>query len=154
MTDGLKANTEAKFTVRFVSPLKSLIAKGGELDKNNTTIDQTLNIMESIIVKDKKDVVLYKEKAFEEIIVDADGTKRTADKVYQISAPKFEWADENSIAFAEQMKQRGGKCSIDETTGVITFHATGEVGAVNLKVKVSMDCPWRKLETIVIVAVK
>lgn len=52
------------------------------------------------------------------------------------------------------MLKRGGKCSIDETTGIITFHATGEVGAVNLKVKVSMDCPWRKLETIVTVAVK
>ena len=155
MTDGLKANTETKFTVRFVSPLKSLVAKGGELDKNNTTIDQTLNIMKSIVVKDKKDVVLYEKEAFEEIIVDADGTtKRAADKVYQISAPKFEWADENSKAFAAQMEQRGGKCSIDETTGIITFHATGEVGAVNLKVKVSMDCPWRKLETIVTVAVK
>ena len=102
-----------------------------------------------------KDVVLYEKEAFEEIIVDADGTtKRAADKVYQISAPKFEWADENSKAFAAQMEQRGGKCSIDETTGIITFHATGEVGAVNLKVKVSMDCPWRKLETIVTVAVK
>ena len=155
MTDDLKANTESKFMVRFVSPLKSLVAKGGELDKNNTTVDQTLNIKKSIVVKDKKDVVLYEEEAFEDIVVDADGTtKRAANNVYQISAPKFEWADENSKAFAVQMEQRGGKCSIDETTGVITFHATGEVGAVNLKVKVSMDCPWRKLETVVTVSVK
>lgn len=44
------------------------------------------------------------------------------------------------------MEQRGGKCSIDETTGIITFHATGEVGAVNLKVKVSMDCPGENLK--------
>ena len=72
--------------------------------------------------------------------------------VQQIKYTKL--ADENSKAFAAQMEQRGGKCSIDETTGIITFHATGEVGAVNLKVKVSMDCPWRKLETIVTVAVK
>ena len=38
--------------------------------------------MKSIVVKDKKDVVLYEKEAFEEIIVDADGTtKRAADKV-------------------------------------------------------------------------
>ena len=105
-------------------------------------------------MKDKKDVVLYDLKTFKQIVVDADGTKADAGTVYAISAPKFEWADEASEAFEQDMLKRVGKCSIDETTGVITFHATGEVGAVNLKVKVSMDCPWRKLETIVTVAVK
>ena len=152
--DGLNAKTESKFTVRFISPLKSLVATGGNLDKNNTTIDQTLDIMKSVVVKDKKDVTLYKDKAFEQIVVDADGTKANAGTVYAISAPKFDWADDASKAFAQDMLKRGGKCSIDENTGVITFHATGEVGAVNLKVKVSMDCPWRKLETIVTVSVK
>ena len=152
--DELNAKTESKFTVRFISPLKSLTATGGNLDKNNTTIDQTLDIMKSVVVKDKKDVVLYDLKTFKQIVVDADGTKADAGTVYAISAPKFEWADEASEAFEQDMLKRGGKCSIDETTGVITFHATGEVGAVNLKVKVSMDCPWRKLETIVTVAVK
>ena len=152
--DELNAKTESKFTVRFISPLKSLTATGGNLDKNNTTIDQTLDIMKSVVVKDKKDVVLYDLKTFKQIVVDVDGTKADAGTVYAISAPKFEWADEASEAFEQDMLKRGGKCSIDETTGVITFHATGEVGAVNLKVKVSMDCPWRKLETIVTVAVK
>ena len=153
-TDELNTKTESKFTVRFISPLKSLTAAGGNLDKNNTTIDQTLDIMKSVVVKDKKDVVLYELKDFNEIVVDADGTKVDAGTVYAISAPKFEWADDASATFAQDMLKRGGKCSIDEATGIITFHATGEVGAVNLKVRVSMDCPWRKLETIVTVSVK
>ena len=150
----MNTKTESKFTVRFISPLKSLTAAGGNLDKNNTTIDQTLDIMKSVVVKDKKDVVLYELKDFNEIVVDADGTKVDAGTVYAISAPKFEWADDASATFAQDMLKRGGKCSIDEATGIITFHATGEVGAVNLKVRVSMDCPWRKLETIVTVSVK
>ena len=153
MTDGLSSKTEGKFTVRFVSPLKALTAQGGELDKNNTTMDQTFDVLKSVIVKDKKDVVLYKEKAFQQITV-ANGVQKDAGAVYQIAAPKFTWADENSKNFALDMEKRGGKCTLDETTGVITFHATGEVGAVDLKVKVTMDCPWRKLETVVTVSVK
>lgn len=151
--DGLNTKTENKFTVRFISPLKTLIANGGSLDKNNTTIDQTLDIMNTIVVKDKKEVVLYEKKAFKNIVVAADGTEKAADHVYAIGTPTFEWGDEHSKTFAAEMEQRGGKCSIG-ADGVITFHATGEVGAVNLKVKVSMDCPWRKLETIVTVSIK
>lgn len=151
--DGLNTKTENKFTVRFISPLKTLIANGGSLDKNNTTIDQTLDIMNTIVVKDKKEVVLYEKKAFKNIVVAADGTVKAADHVYAIGTPTFEWGDEHSKTFAAEMEQRGGKCSIG-ADGVITFHATGEVGAVNLKVKVSMDCPWRKLETIVTVSIK
>lgn len=152
--DGLNTKTEGKFTVRFISPLKAMTANGGTLDKNNTTIDQTLDIKNSIVLRDKKDVVIYKEKEFKNIVVAADGTERAADHVYTIAAPTFEWGDENSATFAAEMEQRGGKCSIDPATGFITFHATGEVGAVNLKVKVSMDCPWRKLETVVTVSIK
>lgn len=79
--------------------------------------------------------------------------------VQQIKYTKFRLRNLNGLMRIQKHLQhkwnkRGGKCSIDETTGIITFHATGEVGAVNLKVKVSMDCPWRKLETIVTVAVK
>lgn len=75
--------------------------------------------MKSVVVKDKKDVVLYDLKVFKQIVVDADGTKADGGTVYAISAPKFEWADECSKAFAQDMLKRGGKCSIDETTGII-----------------------------------
>ena len=152
--DGLNTKTESKFTVHFISPLQTLTADGGSLDKNNTTIDQTLDIMNTIVVKDKKNVVLYEKKAFKDIVVAVDGTEKAADHVYAIGAPAFTWGDKNSETFATEMEQRGGKCTLDPATGIITFHATGEVGAVNLKVKISMDCPWRKLEKIVTVSVK
>lgn len=151
--DDLQTKTENKFTVRFISPLQAMTAAGGELDKNNTTIDQKLDIKKSIVVKDRRSVVLYENNAFKNVTV-AEGTTKAANEVYTIGTPTFEWADDATVKFANDMEQRGGKCTLDPATGVITFHATGEVGAVNLKVKVSMTCPWRKLETTVTVAVK
>ena len=133
-------------------------AQGGTLDKNNTAVDQTLDILNSVVVKGKdgagkSDAVLYEKKAFKDITV-ANGVTQDAGSVYQIEAPVFEWADEATEQFVEDMIQRGGKCELDPATGVITFKATGEVGAVDLKVKVSMASPWRLLETVVTVSVK
>ena len=141
-----------------MSPLQGLTAQGGTLDKNNTTIDQTLNIKSSVVVKGKdgsgkSDAVLYEKGAFKNVTV-AAGVTQEAGSVYRIGAPKFEWADQATKQFVNDMIQRGGKCELDEATGVITFKATGEVGAVDLKVKVSMASPWRLLETVVTVSVQ
>ena len=157
MTDDLTEKYGEPFTVRFISPLEGLIAQGGTLDKNNTTIDQTLNIKNSVVVKgkdgSKSDAVLYEKGAFGNVTV-AAGVTQDAGSVYQIGQPVFEWADEATKQFVSDMIQRGGKCELDEETGVITFKATGEVGAVDLKVKVSMSSPWRVLETVVTVSVQ
>ena len=157
-TDELSEKYGEPFVVRFVSPLQGLTAQGGTLDKNNTAVDQTLDILNSVVVKGKdgagkSDAVLYEKKAFKDITV-ANGVTQDAGSVYQIEAPVFEWADEATEQFVEDMIQRGGKCELDPATGVITFKATGEVGAVDLKVKVSMASPWRLLETVVTVSVK
>ena len=157
MTDDLTEKYGEPFTIRFISPLEGLIAQGGTLDKNNTTIDQTLNIKNSVVVKgkdgSKSDAVLYEKGAFGNVTV-AAGVTQDAGSVYQIGQPVFEWADEATKQFVSDMIQRGGKCELDEETGVITFKATGEVGAVDLKVKVSMSSPWRVLETVVTVSVQ
>ena len=152
-TDELNTLTEDAFTVRFISPLKALDAKGATLDADNTTIDQEADLLKSVVVYDREDAVLYKDKAFQQITV-ADGVKKAANDVYQMGDVTFEWADDVTKQFASDMEQRGGKCTLDQTTGVITFHASGEVGEVKLQVKVSMTCPWRKLEQIVTVSVE
>lgn len=151
--DELNTLTEEAFTVRFISPLKALDAKGATLDADNTTIDQEADLLKSVVVYDRENVVLYKDKAFQQITV-ADGVKKAANDVYQMGDVTFEWADDVTKQFASDMEQRGGKCTLDKTTGVITFHASGEVGEVKLQVKVSMTCPWRKLEQIVTVSVE
>lgn len=149
--DGLQANTESEFTVRFISPLKSMTAADGTLDAN-TTVDLTLDLLRGVKVTDRYGKTVYADKSFKN--VDANGVSLPADEVYQIGKPVFEWADQATRDYAARLNTQGGKCYLDPNTGVITFNATGEAGIVNLKVKVSMSCPWRLLETTVTVAVK
>lgn len=151
--DELWATTTPKFTVRFVSPIGKLACSATHaLDKNNTSTDQTVDILSQLRLTDKDDAVLYADKAFQTV---QNTQNNTADNVYSIKAPAFEWADEASAKFAADMSQRvGGKCAIDAATGVLTYCGSGEVGAVDLKVKATMTSTWGTRTTICTVQVK